>query len=728
MSTGPQPSPRVSFGPFAFHPHSGDLTKFGLRIRLQGQPLQILSILTQRPGQVVTREELQQRLWQGTTFVDFERGLNTAVNKLRQTLGDSADQPRYIETVTGRGYRFVAPIQASAPRAVIEIARPQEKVAPGRKRVPVLALSLAVVVAAAGLLLWGFRERDAPPPPHVTFTIAPPEGFELEGASSRQAFAVSPDGARIVFTAMDRGGAFHVFVRNLRELETQELPNSAGAHTVFWGSDSGELFFTQKGQLYRSPIAGDARQAIGHAPAFLFMGTASPSFLILSTRNEGIRIPTAGGDHTILDASYRWPQMLPDGKHILFVEFDSRQGRYLIRVAEPGRPASARTIADADSRALFTRSVRNRDKAFLLYIRNGTLLAHPFDADRLAVTGNPAPVASGVYSFRPTGAADFSISDRGVLAYQKTAPRSQLEWVDRAGQSLAAFGPGPTSVKAGYISPDRKHIAAAIYDVERGAQTIWVFDAATGEGRVLDGGDGVRDSPNWSPDSKQLAYLCASGAARSICIRGLNAQDEEQVLPPGGMRVPTDWSPDGRFLVFSDTAFVRFPNEARGDLFVADLREAPARVVALTQTPFHESFARLSPDGRWMAFTSNESGQTEVYVQAFSTAEGPRLSGPRFRASKHGALTIRWRADGKELFYLGLDGKVYAAAVTLGEAPRFGPPQPLFEISTEARAAVHSNIGFDVTPDGRRFLIPVIRGGERLGIVVVQNWEAGLKN
>ena len=189
--------------------------------------------------------------------------------------------------------------------------------------------------------------------------------------------------------------------------------------------------------------------------------------------------------------------------------------------------------------------------------------------------------------------------------------------------------------------------------------------------------------------------------------------------------MPTDWSPDGRFIVFENTGIARLSSEIQSDVLMFDLAHG-RKVIPVLSTRFHESNAAFSPDGKWLTFTSNESGRPEVYVQAFESTGAPRVTGERRLVTRSGAQALRWRRDGKELFYLALDGRVYAVPAKLSPKPEFGPATPLFTISTEARAAIHSVPGFDVSPDGQRFLIPVVTSQQGPTLVVMQNWEAAL--
>jgi dipeptidyl aminopeptidase/acylaminoacyl peptidase len=196
-------------------------------------------------------------------------------------------------------------------------------------------------------------------------------------------------------------------------------------------------------------------------------------------------------------------------------------------------------------------------------------------------------------------------------------------------------------------------------------------------------------------------------------------------MPAADFQIPTDWSADGRFVAFVNTGFPRSANETQSDVWVFDMARG-RKAFPLLNTKFHEANPAFSPDGKWLAFTSNESGRAEVYVQAFRSGDAPGMVGERYLVSRAGAQAVRWRRDGKELFYLGFDGRVQAVLVRLAPNPDFGAPTALFTISTEARAVIHSVTGFDVSADGNRFVI--VRSPESPSLVVVQNWEGLLRH
>lgn len=723
----PQPAShsKFVFGPFEFEAVSGDIRKYGTRIRLQGKPVQILTLLLHRPGEVVSREELQTHLWKGTTYVDFEQGLNSAVNKLRQALGDSPDQPRYIETIPGRGYRFVAPLQNPAARTVLEIA-PQATpaVKPIRSWIP-WAGAAVLIAAAAGY--WA-GPRSVPKLQNtVRFTVTPPPGYALEGAASRQSFAFSPDGKRLAYSAVERSGAYQLFLRDLHSTDSTPIPNTRGAHTLFWPASSDALYVSFSGKIRRVPLNGDGFVAIADAPAFTLYGLLlSPARLLLDTNQATYAVSPNGGTPEPVKNFVHWPQLLPGTDELLYTAWDSAAKRYRAVIGRPDQPESARLSLLSDSRILFAPSTITPGASFLLYVSGGNLVAHPFRLSSRQLTDDAIPIVNQIYSFFPLATADFSVSANGTLAYQKYVARSQLAWVDRAGRRIASIGPANVNLKSATLSPDGKRLATSIYDPERGGQNIWIVDTHAGAAKQLTAANGLRDAAVWSPQGDKLAYLHGTGGRTpKIAILGRAENATETIETEGGFQQPTGWSPDGRFIVFSNNGAARLASEVQGDVFLMDLHRN-RKITPLLHSTFHEGSAAFSPDGKWIAFISAESGTAELYIQAFIGGDSPAVVGERFRVSRAGAQVLRWRRDGKEIFYLAYDGSIYGVPIQLGAKPSFGTATPLFAINTEARAAIHAVPGFDVSSDGQRFVIPTVSDAEAPSIVVVQNWEASL--
>lgn len=736
----PQPSPPGSrkfiFGPFSLDEESGDLLKHGIRLRLQGQPLQILTALVTQPGKIINREDFRRQLWSESTFVDFDHGLNAAMNRLRQVLGDSADRPRYIETLPGRGYRFVAVVQdnLSAPPGVISPDRsdsePESGISPPSPHPGKRPRQLWVVAGAlvAGLL-GGYMARDwrndRSEPRALHFGVLPPEGYALEAGSSRQTFALSPDGSRLAYTAMDASGVFQTFIRDLDGLESRPLPGSKGSYTIFWAPDGRSLFLTMGGTLRRSTLTDDSYHLVCDTPALTLTGALLASDVLISGRSGNFVVPISGGTPRAIKELYQWPQVMPDGRHVVYTVLDSKLGRHRARVVEFGKPATSRDLLETDSRVMYAPSARSPGSGYLLFVRSGNLLAQPFDPRTLQLQGEPVALVSRVYTFFPTGAADFSVSHNGLLAYKSYVSRSQLAWVNRRGDIVDTIGPSNVNLEQARISPDGKMIATPIFDVNRGVNDMWIIDTATGAARRAIPGPGLVDNPVWAPGSDALAFSRAYDLPPKLVLRGLGEHDSDDPLPADYFQAARDWSRDGRFLAFTNTGVAQIDNELNGDVRLIDMA-AGRKVIHLVSTPFHEDNPAFAPDGRWLAFTSNESGRSEAYLQAFDARESPRLVGPRHLVSKHGAIALRWSHDGRELFYLAFDGMLYAVGITQSPQLNISEPVALFPIGTEARAATHSLTGFDVSADGRNFLVPIVTSNERSEIVVIQNWESEL--
>jgi eukaryotic-like serine/threonine-protein kinase len=714
----------LAFGAFEWDPANRELRKGGVRMRLSGQPLQVLEALLEQPNQTVSRDQLRRRLWTDDgTFVDFEQGLNTAVNKLRLTLGDQAERPRFIETVPGRGYRFVAvvqPVQADGVGGVA--AEPSRAVS----RRTALWWGGSLTLAAAGGYFAG-RLPSWPSPSMARptrFRVYPPEGYWLESAATRQGFALSPDGTRLVFTAKGPDGRFRAWRRDLADVDPHHLPQANDAQTVFWEPAGDQLYWLTRGALRKGPPAGPYT-LLADTGEWLIAGADLGSWgvVVHANRLTTFRVPAGGGDPQRLAASCAWPESLPGGR-VLFVDFGPSPGVNMVRVsraraADGGFELSPPSdpIVETNSKARYVSSAGpHPERGYLVYVRAGSLMAHPFDPASLRVTGEALPIVNGVTHVATPGAADFSVG-RNVLAYQPFLGRAQLTWVDRTGRALGTVGPANAGIYHVRLSHDASRIAVELYDVESGSPFVWIFNGAGGAGEPR---DLFAFMSVWGPASHRIAYAGLVGSpARGlpkVFVKG--AMDDavgERVLPAAPvnqLQWPVDWSRDGRLL------FYRTPFD--GNIHVIDFAR-DGRSTPILEGSAIESDAALSPRGRWLAFISDRRGRPEVYLQAFSADPAPHLLGEHVQVSRNGALSVRWGVDGRELFYAGADGRLYAAAVSL--SGQVASPAPLFDIEIDAVEPHAEPFTFDVHPDGR-LLVPRITNPERDHLVVVENWEA----
>jgi len=682
-------------------------------------------MLIAHPGEVVTREDLRLRLWHGISSGNFEHGVNAAVNKLRQVLGDTASEARYIETLAGRGYRFVSPISL-ASGGVVELVPARAALAPeprpSRRRLVAGAGAGAALVVL--VVSWLAGQHSPVSLKAARFLISPPKGYYLEAGGVRQAFALSPDGERIAFTAKDTSGAFRVFLRHFSEAESHPVADGEGGYSVIWSPDGQSLLFTSKGKLRRvgvnalvSQVVSDADPSVSSAIPF------GPGRLLVSNhRNSGV-LPSSGEPPHAIDQWYSWAQLLPGGRDFLYTIDDPQLGSMRARIAATGGSEQGVEVVQSDSRVQYTGSLRS-NRGYLVYLRAGTLLAQPFDLAGRRVTGDARAIASRVTSFGYSGAADFSVSARGVLAYQSFDSRSQFIWVDRTGKRLSDASPAGINASYLRLSPDGRSLATAAFDIERGVTDIWLYDTRTGAGRKAVSGPGISHIPVWSPDSRHLVYVWDRSWPR-LALSSLDGTPDPEPMPNTGFMVPTDWSPDGRFILYNNSALPAITQRFPSDVFAIDMARG-RKVIPLLKTQFFESGAVFSPDGKWLAFLSDESGKAEIYVQAIDRGDDSlRVTGERFLISREGAQCLRWRKDARELYYLGLDGQVYAVPIAFRPAAvHAGKPVALFTIDAEARSTLHSVVSFDVSADGSRFVIPSLTPGESSALVVLQDWES----
>jgi len=569
-----------------------------------------------------------------------------------------------------------------------------------------------------------FHRSPVPPVKATEFLITPPKGYYLEGGGIRQSFALSPDGGRIAFTAKDGTGVFRLFLRDFSELESHPVVDGEGAYSVVWTPDGRMLLFAAKGKLRRIAVNAAASQILSEAiPYFSSAIPYGPDRLLISNPRNSAVIPSSGGTPRPIARLYSWAQMLPGGRDFLYTVDDPQLGSLRARLATINSDDPGAEVVRADSRVQYIGSLHS-DGGYLVYLRAGALLAQPFDLAGRRVTAEPKAIARHVPSFGPTGAADFSVSRRGVLAYQSFVNRSQFIWVDRTGKRLSTASPPNISATHVRLSPDGRWLAATPFDIERGVPEIWLYDAGSGAGRKVVFGSDIPGTPVWSPDSRRLVYLLGRSWPH-LALSSFDGTPEKEPLPDTGFMAPTDWSPDGRFILYNNSALPAITQAFPSDVFAIDMARN-RKVIPLLSSPFYEYNAVFSPDGKWLAFLSTESGQAEIYMQALDRGnDSLRVTGERFLISRQGAQCLRWRRNGKELFYLGSDGRVYAVPLAFGaDRVRAGQPEPLFIIDAEARAAIHSVVSFDVSADGSRFVVPSMTPGESSALIVLQDWES----
>jgi Tol biopolymer transport system component len=572
------------------------------------------------------------------------------------------------------------------------------------------------------------------------FQIQPPEKGTFAGPVGSR-LALSPDGHRLAFLAQDAEGHQALWVRSLDSLDAHLLPGTERANSLFWSPDSRWIGFSVGAdrKLRKIEASGGPPQTLCGISTSLVTGTWNMQGDILfglpGTTSGLFRVSQAGGEVSTVttpdplrqETGHFYPQFLPDGRHFIYLVrsfMAGHEGLFLGTLAGKDRKLLLRATA-ATTAALYVSVSASHEKDYLLFLRDGALMAQPMNGRTFELAGDAFPVAERVGSYLSYGY--FSASDNGVLAYRSGAAASgnaRLTWFDREGKSL-----GPVGVAGIYtdvaLSPDGNRAAVSDRDPQNGNVDISLVDLLRGARQRFTFDPALEQSPVWSPDGKRLAFASSRDGPFNIYQKDFGGSGAEQaLLKSDRSKSPADWSPDGRHLLY-----VADDPKTRYDLWVLPL-DPPGKPMPFLQTAFNETQGQFSPgpgEARWVAYTSDESGRSEIYVQRFSAA--PSGAGDKFQVSTAGGLQPRWRGDGKELFYIAPDGKLMAVEVKTSPKFDFGIPKALFAPRIYG-TSITTGFRYAVAADGKRFLINTVaeaEGPETAPVTVVLNWTAGLK-
>lgn len=682
------PTRRVCFGVFEVDLHTRELRKDGVKQQFSGQPFQVLAILLEHAGDVVTREELQKRLW-SDTFVDAERNLNTAVNKIREALGDSAESPRFVETLPRRGYRFIGELDVPIQPAISAVTDEPYR---GRFRSEIwwkigksIFATLVIVLVAFVAYRWQRQKLR----PRVKVQISMPEG-----ESGR--FELSPDGRFLGLTNCD---AFtcKIWLRPLDSLEVQSI--GEGLRPLFWSPDSKYFVYSSANKLYKMPPNGAPPVLLADAPqryvggAWLDDGT-----IVIAARTGLYSVPDSGGtlrklsDQDILNISW-----LPGGRFLI----SNGDGLFVASL----RGEKPVLILPDNIPVVYVPSANSELRGHLLFARQGALLAQEFDADKLQLHGDPIHiVASGS---DPGGVFVNSVaaSRNGVLAFRSgNVSRVALSWLDRSGNKLQTVSPPfdlPSNSTIRLSPDDSKAIVQAgttfvdlwIADLARGTLSRFTFDGAVG---------GL-----WSPDGHKILW-----ADRNFhhFLKAADGSGNSELLyknPGCPACLIYDWSEEGNLISFATM------NEGQASILLVPL-DSDRKPFLFRKVAFNDFYGMFSPDHRWLAYVSDESGENQIYIE--SIPAGKR----RWQVSTQGGNWPIWRRDGKELFYRQ-GGTIVSVPIHLTETDvEIGKPQSLFTVPPFTR--------FQVSRDGQRFLIalPVEGTSSSSSITIDTDWQAVL--
>ncbi len=625
--------------------------------------------------------------------------------------------------------------------ARVEIEEPQSPAAPPvvPRRRERLAWITALVVVAALAAAMGIREfRGAPPAVEMRFEIPTPT------TPDPASIAISSDGQKIVFVAESEGRS-KLWVRPLDTVSGRALAGTEGASFPFWSPDNQSVGFFADGKLKRIDVDRGAVQILADAPGGRGGAWNRDGTIIFTPNSQQsaiFRVSATGGTasavtrtETTKETSHRFPQFLPDGRHFLYYVVGTPESHGVYVGDLDG--SRARRLLDVDSASVYESS------GHLLFIRQGTLFAQEFDVTRLELKGNPFSVAERIATANTAqGSAAVSTSSVGPFIYRTASAggRRQFLWLDRSGKGIGKAG-DPLGAVTLSISPDSRRVALQqqinnnfdvwLLDLARNVISRFTFDAA------------VDSNPVWSPDSRQVAFQSNRKGAFDLYIKpAIGPGSEELLLASGQDKRTLDWSPDGRFLLYADldpktgsdiwavpmsganasparsaSAIARSGKEERSNQEANGDRK-PFPVV---HTNYDEDLAQFSPDGKWIAYQSNESGRYEIYIQPFPGPGGQTL------VSTNSGAQVRWRRDGKELFYIALDGRLMAVPIRIAsnsQTIEAGSPVPLFATHVGPALSYPFNQQYDVSPDGQRFLMNTIIDEAPSPITVILNWKA----
>jgi serine/threonine protein kinase len=549
----------------------------------------------------------------------------------------------------------------------------------------------------------------------MRFSIPAPERSSFSGS-----LALSPDGRNLAFIAAS-GGTTSLWLRSLASPSPQAQSGTEGAVHPFWSPDGRWVAFFAQGKLKKIEASGGSPQTLCDA-ADSRGGTWSRDGVILfsASANAGLyRVSAAGGSIaqvTTLDPSgsegdHRWPCFLPDGRHFLYLVTSGRPDHQGIFVGSLDSKESKRLLPAVSA-------VAYAPPGYLIFMNAGTLRSQPFDSVRLVLKGEPAPLAEQAWSDASlTGLGAFSVSENGLLAYRNGgAQTSQFAWFDRKGNRLGTVGP-PGRFTEPCFSGDEKRMVFQSTDFSA-MGNLWTMGLADGNMSRFTFSPSDETEPLWSPDGKQIIWASNRSGVYDLYEKGASgAGQDELLLKSITSKYPDDWSLDGKFVLYDEA-----DPKTRFDLGVLPLF-GDRKPRPYLKTEFNETHARFSPDAKWVAYASDESGRAEVYVQSFPATGG------KWQVSSGGGDQPMWRRDGRELFYLAADGKLMAAEVNPSASTfQAGVPKPLFEPHVPA-AAITSNRNYIlVMADGQRFLINnSLEDAASFPINVILNWTSLLK-
>ena len=583
----------------------------------------------------------------------------------------------------------------------------------GRRELILGVSALLVVAAIAGIAFWNLKPSPSRLVSRVAITLPP--GQQLAGLDSGPAVALSPDGTHLAYVAR-QGDTQQLYLRAMDSLESKPISGTDGAVNPFFSPDGQWLGFFASGKLKKVSVSGGSALTLGDARNPRGASWGAHGIIAFAPTAASIlqQVSDAGGTPQPLtrlekgDNSHRWPEFLNGGKAVLFAAGTSAANWSNAQVV-------IQSVGTGERRNLIQAGMypRYAPSGHILYAQGGSLIAVPFDPQRLAITGAAVPVVEGVLQSTGNGAAQYSFSSTGSLIYVPggvQATQLRLVWISRNGAEQSLTAPA-RAYQIPRLSPDGRRVAV---DIQEQEMQVWLYDLSREALARLTFEGNSNQPPAWTPDGKRIAFGSNKEGPASLFWQLADGSGGlERLATSEYTQFPQSWSPDGQLLTFTEL------NPTTGwDIWV--LRMADRKAQPFLRTPFNEESPRFSPDGRWLAYISDESGRFEVYVQPYP---GP---GGRWQISTEGGAEPEWNPNGRELFYR-TENKMMVVDIGTHSSFSAGKPRILFSEPYLPTPIIPAN--YDVSPDGQRFLMlkPSEQETAPTQINVVLNWFEELK-
>ncbi|HET7710705.1 MAG TPA: hypothetical protein VFL80_02140, partial [Thermoanaerobaculia bacterium] len=585
-----------------------------------------------------------------------------------------------------------------------------------RERIAWAFAAIATLAAIAATL--GYLQRAPQPEPSRRFVVPPPPHCSL-AQFDELGLALAPDGQRLAFVAIDRNGRRQLWLRSFSEFEAKVLPETDGAFYPFWSPDGRFIAFFAEGKLKKIDSSGGPAQVIcdaatgrggswGRDGTILFAPNVYSAIYAVGANGGTPKAVTRIDSAT--EVTHRWPQFLPDGKHFLYIvrpkTNSGGRGPGRLMLASLGSTSATKIMEEA------TNTVYSN--GFLLFGREQRLMAQRFDLDSMVLSGDPLVLIGEKLSFwEPKNFVVFSATDSGSLVYlPETPPLADLRIVSRDGKTLETVVSNALLNAGASFAPGGSHIAYSLGDAANRREDIWIYDVARKRSSRFTFLPGSYWGITWSRDASRVYFAAAPQSMGNVYSKPFKGSAAIQpVVENGFWKMGVDPSPDGRTLVYAQQS-----GERGYDLWTVRPGQKPEMFLGTT---FDEVDPRFSPDGKWIAYTSNESGRPEVYVRpAAGTTD-------QWQVSSAGGQGPRWSANGGELFYTSPDGKLFAVPVQPASSFEIGDQKELF--STTAPTNFYSGPLQDVSADGQRLLVITPADAASASMRVVFNWQTALQ-